>query len=83
MTMLKALDPAGVSQPARRRLKHRIYRNKVTVPIMHKRVDSLIIFFLLRALMWHCDGYDKLTPYGLTIHGCIYIYIWVRNNNNY
>ena len=21
--------------------------------------------------IWHLDGYDKLTPYGLTIHGCI------------
>lgn len=21
--------------------------------------------------MWHIDGYDKLSPYGLTIHGCI------------
>ena len=21
--------------------------------------------------LWHCDGYDKLKPYGLCIHGCI------------
>ena len=21
--------------------------------------------------MWHSDGYDKLKPYGLPIHGCI------------
>ncbi|XP_065901982.1 uncharacterized protein [Dysidea avara] len=21
--------------------------------------------------IWHLDGYDKLTPYGLSIHGCI------------
>ena len=21
--------------------------------------------------LWHVDGYDKLTPYGLNIHGCI------------
>ena len=20
---------------------------------------------------WHCDGYDKLKPFGLAIHGCI------------
>ena len=20
---------------------------------------------------WHCDGYDKMTPYGFPIHGCI------------
>ena len=24
---------------------------------------------------WHCDGYDKLKPYGLPIHGCIDGYI--------
>ena len=73
MTMLKALDPAGVSQRARIRLKRRIYRNKVIVAIMHKRVDSLNNFFLTQGpnYLWHCDGYDKLTPYGLTIHGCI------------
>lgn len=21
--------------------------------------------------VWHVDGYDKLSPYGLDIHGCI------------
>ena len=21
--------------------------------------------------VWHCDGYDKLKPYGFPIHGCI------------
>ena len=21
--------------------------------------------------IWHMDGYDKLKPYGITIHGCI------------
>lgn len=21
--------------------------------------------------LWHLDGYDKLKPYGITIHGCI------------
>ena len=21
--------------------------------------------------IWHCDGYDKLKPYGFAIHGCI------------
>ena len=21
--------------------------------------------------MWHADGYDKLKPYGISIHGCI------------
>ena len=21
--------------------------------------------------LWHTDGYDKLKPYGITIHGCV------------
>ena len=21
--------------------------------------------------VWHCDGYDKLKPYGFAIHGCM------------
>ena len=77
MTVLKELDPEGVSQRARRRLKRRIYRNKVIVslinPIMivyHKCLNG-IFFTQGPNYLWHCDGYDKLTPYGLTIHGCI------------
>ncbi len=26
--------------------------------------------------MWHADGYDKLSPFGLTIHGCADGYIY-------
>ena len=41
--------------------------------------------------MWHIDGYDKLKPYGIAIHGCIDGYsrfvIWLEahstNNNPY
>ena len=39
--------------------------------------------------VWHADGYDKLKPYGLPVHGCIDGFsrhiIWlkvVRSNNN-
>lgn len=39
--------------------------------------------------LWHCDGYDKLKPYGLPIHGCIDGYsrkiLWLKvasSNNN-
>ncbi|XP_052704776.1 uncharacterized protein LOC128180681 [Crassostrea angulata] len=37
---------------------------------------------------WHIDGYDKLKPYGLSIHGCIDGYsrkiMWLRvgSSNN-
>lgn len=55
MTVLKELDPEGVSQRARRRLKRRIYRNKVIVslinPIMIVYEKCLDGFFLLRVLI--------------------------------
>ena len=28
--------------------------------------------------MWHADGYDKLSPFGLTVHGCADGYIYVK-----
>ena len=24
-----------------------------------------------QTILWHVDGYDKLSPYGFTVHGCI------------
>ncbi len=30
-----------------------------------------IVFFGGPNQVWHIDGYDKLTPFGLSIHGCI------------
>ena len=26
--------------------------------------------------LWHVDGYDKLKPYGIAIHGCIDGLVW-------
>ena len=37
---------------------------------------------------WHCDGYDKLKPYGFPIHGCIdgwsrkILWLYVTQSNN-
>ena len=37
---------------------------------------------------WHCDGYDKLKPYGFPIHGCIdgwsrkILWLFVTRSNN-
>ena len=25
--------------------------------------------------IWHIDGYDKMTPFGFTVHGCIDGYV--------
>eukprot|EP00112_Aurelia_sp_Birch-Aquarium-sp1_P023513 Seg7030.2 transcript_id=Seg7030.2/GoldUCD/mRNA.D3Y31 product="hypothetical protein" protein_id=Seg7030.2/GoldUCD/D3Y31 len=38
--------------------------------------------------VWHCDGYDKLKPYGFPVHGCIdgwsrkIIWLFVTRSNN-
>ncbi|XP_020901510.1 uncharacterized protein LOC110240064 [Exaiptasia diaphana] len=50
---LKILDPVGVENRSRRRLRRREYRG---------RGPNFI---------WHMDGYDKLKPYGMAIHGAI------------
>ena len=37
---------------------------------------------------WHCDGYDKLKPYGFPIHGCVdgwsrkVLWLYVTRSNN-
>ena len=39
--------------------------------------------------VWHCDGYDKLKPYGFAIHGCIdgwsrrILWLFVTRSNNF
>ena len=75
--VLSIMDPEGAGRRKRRRLKRRIYQNKVCCDT----VDSHIYCFLILAnlsfvykgpdFVWHIDGYDKLKPYGFTIHGCI------------
>ena len=38
---------------------------------------------------WHCDGYDKLKPYGFPVHGCIdgysrkILWLYVTKSNNF
>ena len=31
-------------------------------------------------MIWHVDGYDKLSPYGMCIHACIDGYALTINN---
>ncbi|XP_071133330.1 uncharacterized protein [Mytilus edulis] len=62
--LILLLDPEGVSDRLRRRLKRRQYISRGP------------------NYMWHMDGYDKLKPYGIAIHGCIDGYsrniIWLK-----
>ena len=70
MAMLHIVDPCGGEQRKRKRLKRRIYRSKVSsynYPII------LIVVIISQGpnFLWHCDGYDKIKPFGIAIHGCI------------
>ena len=68
--LLRELDPEGVAERRRHRLKRRTYHNPGP------------------NYAWHCDGYDKLKPFGFAIHGCIdgwsrkIIWLYVTRSNN-
>ena len=68
--LLRELDPEGVAERRRHRLKSRTYHNPGP------------------NYAWHCDGYDKLKPFGFAIHGCIdgwsrkIIWLYVTRSNN-
>ena len=68
--LLREIDPEGVSERRKHRLKRRIYYNPGP------------------NYAWHCDGYDKLKPFGFPIHGCIdgwsrkIIWLYVTRSNN-
>ena len=53
--MLREIDPEGTELRKRHRLKRRKYHNSYSGP----------------NYAWHCDGYDKLKPFGCPIHGYI------------
>ena len=66
MKILQEVDACGIQIRTNRRLKRRLYTSKV-----------ILCFILCKGpnYMWHMDGYDKLSPYGITVHGCIDGYI--------
>ena len=67
MHFLRIIDPDGVEQRRRRRLK----RRKYVVPGPN--------------FIWHIDGWDKLKPFGLYVHGAIDGYsrriLWLEANS--
>jgi hypothetical protein len=68
--LLRELDPEGVEERRRHKLKRRTYHNPGP------------------NYAWHCDGHDKLKPFGFPIHGCIdgwsrkIIWLYVTRSNN-
>ena len=75
MRILKKLDPTGVELRRSHRLQRRIYLSRVCIytASMHVTIASygFIIFVQGPNFCWHLDGYDKLSPFGFHIHGCI------------
>ena len=70
--LLSIVDGEGVKRRRARKLKRRIYQNKV----VHNSMQCKVILSIFSEwqgpdFVWHIDGYDKLKPYGFTIHGCI------------
>ena len=73
MVLLPLMVPEGSQERSRQRFKRRIYYSKVTncfpcFKIIYKTFQG-------RNLIWYCDGYDKLKPFGITIYGCIDGYV--------
>lgn len=73
MKLLRQIDPEGVDQRKGKRLKRRLYHCKVTC--CYKTKKKLLFCVQGPNYIWHLDGYDKLTPFGLSIHGCIDGYV--------
>ena len=71
MFLLGLLDSQGTKQRKSKRLKRRIYRSKVCYHSTRAAQHELEVNFKGPNFLWHCDGYDKLKPYGIAIHGCI------------
>ena len=70
MKILQEVDASGIQIRTNRRLKRRLYTSKVIIVWY-----NYVLFFVRDLIMWHMDGYDKLSPYGITVHGCIDGYI--------
>ena len=72
MRLMKEVNPEGVEARKGRRLR-RTYPSKVIIftPILEAEMLTLLSYLQGPNHIWHLDGYDKLTPYGLSIHGCV------------
>ena len=69
MEIMREINPLAVGQRHRGRLHRRIYTSKVFT--RGYCVDNNPMFPKGPNFCWHLDGYDKLSPFGFHIHGCI------------
>lgn len=79
MRTITQLDPLGSLQCRCRRLCRRKYRSKVIYS--QGQYCSRVCSFIIQGpnYVWHCDGYDKMKPYGFPIHGCIDGYVCMNH----
>ncbi len=73
MELLQIEDQDGVAVRIGRRLRRRVYYNKVRSSPYKYELQGNIVYQYLQGpnFLWHLDEYDKLSPYGFHIHGCI------------
>ena len=64
--LMSLLDPEGVKRRKGHRLR-RVYQNRVRFSLK----CNIDLQLQGPNFVWHLDGYDKLKPYGFTIHACI------------
>ena len=67
MLALRELDAEGVALRKSKHLKRRSYLD------YQFDIEKIIEFYCVKGpnYVWNLDGYDKLSPFGLCIHGCI------------
>ncbi len=77
MEIMRETDPDAVGRRRQGRLQRRIYSSKVLV---YRVVICWCVYYCVFTynihmqgpnFCWHLDGYDKLSPFGFHIHGCI------------
>ena len=70
---LNELEPEGVATRKSKYLKRRVYYNKVYYCSAFQHVRMKLYLYNIKGpnYVWHMGGYDKLSPYGLAVHGCI------------
>ena len=74
MELMRVVDAQGVHMRSNRRFSRRNYHSKVWL-LIEEVMLFIIILFKGPNYVWHMDGYDKLTPFGFCIHGCVDGYV--------
>lgn len=83
MKVMQDLDPSGVEQRRKRKLKRRVYRSKVYYNMWSPQFSSpsyTVTTITIRDPT-SCGTLMGISPYGLTVHGCIDGYAYIARYN--